>query len=117
MAPLAPMGTTNAQRWERVPDLMIPQDLQYRGPCSIPGLEDAHSPVATSVPQYPVPDTLRTRTNTGHLQPSQPTPCPAPGAVPCSSALALQLPRDFTQIRLDLEKGDSRMSCSQGLYK
>lgn len=31
---------------------------RYRGPCSIPGLEDAHFPVAASVPQYPVRDTL-----------------------------------------------------------
>ena len=117
MAPPAPVGITNQQRWEQVPDLMLLRDLQHQGPCSIPGLEDAHFPVTASVPQYPVPDTLQTSTNTGHLQPSQPSRCPAPGAEPHTSTLALQLRRDLIQIHLDLEKRDSKMRCSQGLYK
>lgn len=52
MAPPAPIGITSEQCWEQVPDLMLPWDLQYHGPCSILGLEDAHFPrLCTPIPR------------------------------------------------------------------
>lgn len=103
---------TSEQHWEQLPDLMLRRDLQYHGPCSIPGLEDPIFP--GSVPRYPVPDTMQARTRMGHLQPSQPSPGPAPGAEPHTSALALQLPRDLIQIHLDLDKGTQRRDVHKG---